>query len=1198
MHTKEEAFKKITTLVQRFDEQKEYYKNKDYNETQTRRDFIDPFWKALGWDIDNENGYAETYREVIHEDRLKIGSATKAPDYSFKLVGGKRLFFLEAKKPSVIIKDEIAPAYQIRRYGWSAKMPISVISDFEEFAIYDCTTKPKETDKASNGRIKYLTYKEYLNEFDFIWDTFSKERVLKGSFDKYISTDKNKKGTSTVDYEFLQSLDKWRVELAINIALRNKNIYEDELNFIVQHTIDRIIFLRIAEDRSVEPYGELQNAIKSGNFYQNLLHNFHIADQKYNSGLFDFRKDKISNKISIDNKVIKNIISELYYPICPYEFSVLSVEILGSAYEQFLGKQISLSKYGKAIIEEKPEVRKAGGVYYTPQYIVDYIVKNTVGKLIENKTPEEISEIKIADPACGSGSFLIGAYQYLLDWHKNYYSKNSKPSKGIKDNPLTPLGDLTTIEKKRILLNNIYGVDLDSNAVEVTKLSLLLKCMEGETKETIEAQTKLFYDRVLPTLDNNIKSGNSLIDVDYYDNELDFGEERKVKPFSWQKAFPEVFAKKIIEQEEKEIYHVTCVMHNSRVSKRMIEYKVKRGKPEYLAPKEEEALLEILCKIFAENNLTVLQMNLCADHLHFILVCNPNELSQIVGKVKSISARTFNILRGLTSGHANPTSGQAPLQEQQHASPTSGQAHLQGEQQAHLQDAQHAHLQGEQQAHLQDAQHAHLQGEQQAHLQEQQHAHLQKADISLPTRGKTQNSLWAQKFHRKLIESNEQLHNTIAYIRNNRIKHNLPELSDSIRALIDSVLTDAEKVFEPTIIKGGFDCIIGNPPYVKVTDKKIFSYFNSKFIHQDYQQDLYLIFLEQYKNLLIKGGKLGIIIPNTWLQSIKFKNIRKYLSNEYYWERILHIKEHIFKAVVDTHVLIFERNYYIKNSSIEIDVFEKRNISHLHIINQYKLPNNGDVINILANKEETNLFEKIKNYSKSLQDFSIVYNGVKPFELGKGKPPQTLETMQSKPYVKESTSKPKKGKNWLPLLRGSLINKYTNFWNKNSWIDYGEWLAAPRDKRIFEAEEKVIVRQTGDRIIATLIGSNIICRNNLHIIISNEISHKFILGILNSKLIDFYYQQINPEKGEALAEVKKQHIEQLPIPNANKTQQSEIIKYVEQLLQLNKDLQTQKLPEKIEQLKNRIVYAEDKINQLVYQLYELTEDEIKIIESN
>lgn len=538
---KQLALDKIKSLVERFDEQKEFYKRAEYNETQTRRDFIDPFWKALGWDIDNENGYAESYREVIHEDRVKVGRATKAPDYSFRLVGGKRLFFLEAKKPSVAIKSDMQPAYQVRRYGWSAKMPISIITDFEEFAIYDCNTKPKPNDKASNGRIKYLTYDNYISEFDFIWDTFAKERVLRGSFDKYITSDKHKKGTSTVDNEFLQSLDKWRKELALNIALRNKNITEEELNFVVQHTIDRIIFLRIAEDRSVEQYGDLQGDIKSGDFYQNLLFRFHQANQKYNSGLFDFEKDKISKEISIDNKVVKSIISELYYPICPYEFSVLSVEILGSAYEQFLGKQISLSANGRAIIEEKPEVRKAGGVYYTPQYIVDYIVENTIGKQIQNKTPKEISKLKVVDPACGSGSFLIGAYQYLLDWHKDYYSNNGKPSKGNKNNPLTPLGELTTAEKKRILLNNIYGVDLDSNAVEVTKLSLLLKCMEGETKETIEAQTKLFHDRILPTLDNNIKSGNSLIDLDYYDNEIDFGEERKVKPFSWQKAFPEVF---------------------------------------------------------------------------------------------------------------------------------------------------------------------------------------------------------------------------------------------------------------------------------------------------------------------------------------------------------------------------------------------------------------------------------------------------------------------------------------------------------------------------------------------------------------------------------------------------------------------------------------------------------------------------------
>ncbi len=538
--SKDSAILKISQLVERFNEQKDFYKRSDYNETLTRRDFIDPFFKALGWDVDNEQGYAESYREVIHEDKIKIGGATKAPDYSFRLGGGKRLFFVEAKKPSVFIKDDITPAYQVRRYGWSAKLPISIITDFEEFAIYDCTKKPNPTDKASNARIKYLSYNNYLSEFDFLWDTFSKEKVLKGSFDKFVQNDKQKKGTSTVDYEFLTSLDTWRTYLANNIALRN-TLDEDELNFVVQHIIDRIIFLRIAEDRSVEPYGTLQDTLKNGDYYQNLLRQFHVADQKYNSGLFDFTKDKTSGKIAIDNKVIKTIVNDLYYPISPYEFSVLSVEILGSAYEQFLGKQISLSKTGKALIEEKLEVRKAGGVYYTPQYIVDYIVKNTVGKLIEGKTPKEISQIKIVDPACGSGSFLIGAYQYLLTFHKDYYSNNGKPSKGNKDNPLTPEGNLTTAEKKRILLANIYGVDLDANAVEVTKLSLLLKCMEGETAASIATQLMLFHERILPTLDNNIKSGNSLIDVDFYATELDFGEEKKIKPFNWQKAFPVVF---------------------------------------------------------------------------------------------------------------------------------------------------------------------------------------------------------------------------------------------------------------------------------------------------------------------------------------------------------------------------------------------------------------------------------------------------------------------------------------------------------------------------------------------------------------------------------------------------------------------------------------------------------------------------------
>ncbi|MBK8513441.1 MAG: Eco57I restriction-modification methylase domain-containing protein [Saprospiraceae bacterium] len=541
LSNKQSALDIITELITRFDEQLPSYKKADYNETQTRKDFIDPFFEALGWDMNNKSGHAEAYREVIHEDKLKVNGVSRAPDYSFRLVGGKRLFFLEAKKPSVLIKDEIPPAYQVRRYGWSAGMPISLMTDFEEFAIYDTTLMPKIMDKASKGRIRYLTYKDYIDEWDFIWDTFSRERIVKGGLDKFLAESKNKKGTGRVDHEFLTSLDAWRKYLATSISLNNKTLDEDEINYAVQQTLDRIIFLRIAEDRGVEPYANMQLALKQGDYYKNLLHLFKEADARYNSGLFDFKKDKISSTLTVDNKVIKTILNQLYYPESPYEFSVLPVEILGSAYEQFLGKQIRIDSAHRARIEEKPEVRKAGGVYYTPQYIVDYIVEHTLGRVITERasTPEAISALRVVDPACGSGSFLIGAYQYLLDWHLDYYTHHAR--KTGKNAPLTPDGHLTTAEKKRILLNNIYGVDIDVNAVEVTKLSLLLKCLEGETHASIAHQMSMFKERVLPTLEDNIKSGNSLIDLDFYASQLDFGEEKKIKPFSWERGFPEVF---------------------------------------------------------------------------------------------------------------------------------------------------------------------------------------------------------------------------------------------------------------------------------------------------------------------------------------------------------------------------------------------------------------------------------------------------------------------------------------------------------------------------------------------------------------------------------------------------------------------------------------------------------------------------------
>ena len=538
MTNKEKAYKEIEKLVNRFSEQEELYKQQSYNETQTRRDFIDPFFRAFGWDIENKKGLFQTEREVRHEDKIKIKEHTKAPDYSFH-INNKRKFFLEAKRPSVSLRDDPEPANQLRTYGWNAKLNISILTDFEEFVIYDCTKKVLKTDKAAKCRIKFILYKDYLKEFDFLYDTFSKENVENGSIEQFAIKNINDRDKETVDKEFLKSLEGWRTYLATNIASNNKELDEEEINFCVQQTIDRIVFLKICEDRKIENEGSLKQCVKKGNFYNNLFYYFKVSGQKYNAGIFDFKKDTITEKLKIDNKILENIIDEFYES--GYSFTIIPVEILGYAYEQFLGKIIRLEKSGHAIIETKPEVRKAGGVYYTPEYIVEYIVKNTVGKLIENKTPEEISKIKILDPACGSGSFLLGAYQYLLNYHQNYYNKHLK-GKSTKNSPVNHEGFLTTAEKNRILLNNIFGVDIDIQAVEVTKLSLLVKALEGETTTSVETSLLLFHQRILPNIDNNILCGNSLVNSDFYDAVLNLNpkEERKINVFNWKKRFNQI----------------------------------------------------------------------------------------------------------------------------------------------------------------------------------------------------------------------------------------------------------------------------------------------------------------------------------------------------------------------------------------------------------------------------------------------------------------------------------------------------------------------------------------------------------------------------------------------------------------------------------------------------------------------------------
>ena len=588
--------KTVLDLVRRFAQHQETYKQQGYNETQVRREFIDPLFEALGWDVDNRAGHAEAYKDVIHEDAIKIGGSTKAPDYCFR-IGGVRKFFVEAKKPAVPVKDDPGPAYQLRRYAWTAKLPLAIVTDFEEFAVYDCRIRPKPTDKPSVARVKYITYDEYAERWGEIAAIFSKEAILQGSFDKYAESNRRKRGTAEVDTEFLKEIERWRELLARNIALRNSDLSVRDLNYAVSKTIDRLIFLRMCEDRGVETYAQLLALVNGPRVYERLVAVFRNADDRYNSGLFYFREEKdradspdeLTPNLIIDDGVLKDIIKGLYYPECPYEFSVLPAEILGQVYEQFLGKVIRLTKGHRAVVEEKPEVRKAGGVYYTPTYIVDYIVKHTVAKLLEGRTVKWIARdkrkkantprldrpLRVLDPACGSGSFLLGAYECLLRWYVDFYTTNdpaswakrknppihevsspapsTKPNQGRKEAAHDPNQSrkepvryrLTIAERKRILLDHIHGVDIDAQAVEVTKLSLLLKVLEGASQQTLDNQLRLFHERALPDLAANIKCGNSLIGPDFYDNQqmdmFDEEERYRINVFDWETEFPHVF---------------------------------------------------------------------------------------------------------------------------------------------------------------------------------------------------------------------------------------------------------------------------------------------------------------------------------------------------------------------------------------------------------------------------------------------------------------------------------------------------------------------------------------------------------------------------------------------------------------------------------------------------------------------------------
>jgi len=950
---------RVARLIETFDRNIESYRQGRYNETQVRREFIDPFFKALGWDMDNERGHAEAYKDVIHEDAIRVGNGTRAPDYCFR-IGGTRKFFLEAKKPSVNIKNDPSPAYQLRRYAWSAKLPLSILTDFEEFAVYDCRIRPNKTDKPSKARIMYFKYTDYAERWDQIASIFSHDAILKGSFDKYAQSERRKRGTAEVDAAFLAEIETWRDQFARNIALRNPNLSNRELNFAVQRTIDRIIFLRICEDRGIEPYKQLEGLTNGIDVYQRLVALFRRADDRYNSGLFHFMREKgrtegpdeLTPELVIDDKPLKQILRSLYYPDSPYEFSVLPAEILGHVYEQFLGKVITLTPGHRARVDDKPEVKKAGGVYYTPSYIVDYIVEHTVGKLLEvasvkffkTKPPRLDRPLRILDPACGSGSFLLGAYQTLLDWYRDYYEANDPKQWAASKHPPIYQGGaqgwkLTTAERKRILLDHIYGVDIDTQAVEVTKLSLLLRVLEGE-KNLV-----LFHnERALPDLASNIKCGNSLIGPDFYEGQqlamFDQEEQFRINAFDWRTEFPHIF----------------------------------------------------------------------------------ND--------------------------------------------------------------------------------------------------------------------------------------------------------------------------------GGFDAVIGNPPYGAYTEERVAPYLRTAYETPKNSLDTFLLFMEKAHQLLRAGAQFGMIVPSGWVSAPSARALRSLFLKNFEPKSFVSLPFDVFRAYIDTVIVTACQNSHKTDDSddtVELVVFPHRfRISGRSDFTQFlKVANWRDWLRsqhaellITCSKDEAQIIEKVRSQGSSLGEFLLVKRGIEVF----------------KPVLaKASLTNPK------PALMGKL-QRYDIDDIQLGFLSYPPDVQVSKPLDYFSLP-RILLRQVLSRKLrlqASLAKETFLTNQSVQSLIINPTiddppALEYLLAILNSRLISWYFVAFNSvARRDDFPKIIIQQTREMPLPTFNRelnqSHHGRTVSLVQSMLALYKTLASAKTPNEKKALQRQIDATDKQIDQLVYELYGLTDDEIKIVE--
>lgn len=528
--------RKVASLIEKFNE----VENVAHTPSAIKTKFIAPLFRLLGWSLSSKKKSDTPYPEVIE---IK-NDPSVSKDYLF-LKNENYQFYLSIVENVGIEKNEISTYKKLQHYCWNANISIGIITDFRTISIFDCL--PENCDRINP--VKRFKYSELTHEWEDLYNIFSKDAVYKNSLNKFKKIDQD---SESIHFVLANNLISWHNTLYKDIHSKNPNLLPDDIKITANRFINRLLFLRICEERGLEPQNTLFDLSLESEIYNKLLMLFQKADEKYNSGIFHFQKesnrpdfsiDSISFTILIEDQVIKDIIKKLYSEHSGYDFSNIPTNIICQSYNIYL-QQIEAINFNTENVE-KIELDTNS---HTHPAIIEYIVDKTIGSCIKDRSPgkRSINSINVLDLCCGSGLFLLESYQffynlYLKDYYKTYFNnKDELPNLPIFEDE-NGVWQLSWNERIRILLNQVYGVDISKFAIETTSFILLLKLIEGINKENWDSQLVLFRENALPDLSNNIKCGNALIESDIFRlHQFDSGDDKiksEIKAFDWQKEF-------------------------------------------------------------------------------------------------------------------------------------------------------------------------------------------------------------------------------------------------------------------------------------------------------------------------------------------------------------------------------------------------------------------------------------------------------------------------------------------------------------------------------------------------------------------------------------------------------------------------------------------------------------------------------------